>query len=119
MESKAHITISFVSTHFVLHATSIISDSSKLIYLFGGYNGHFWLNDLWVYSIETSMWTCIQESSDPPTLNGAAALADEAPRLVGAAIGGGLSNGVQGLPPSRRFGHVSVVHEGNIRKAQV
>lgn len=41
----------------------VISDSSRFIYLFGGYNGQTWLNDLWKYDIETQMWTCLQESS--------------------------------------------------------
>ena len=33
------------------------------MYLFGGYNGSTWLNDLWMFDIDTSQWTCIQEST--------------------------------------------------------
>merc|ERR1719183_1130483 len=58
----------------------VIGDSSRM-YLFGGYNGSAWLNDLWMFDIATQRWTCIQDSSD----------------------GGGRG-------PSRRFGYVSVVH---------
>ena len=59
-------------------------DSSRLT-LFGGYDGNQWLNDLWVFDIAQSHWTCIQESSDP-------------------------NSGDDTSGPSRRFGYVSVVH---------
>ena len=36
---------------------------SSRVYLFGGYNGTSWLNDLWCFDIDTQMWECIQESS--------------------------------------------------------
>jgi hypothetical protein len=76
----------------------------SLLFRFGGYNGQAWLNDLWVYDIETFRWTCIQESSDPvPAL-------EEAPAV--AAPAGEPPSGVRGMAPSRRFGYVSVVHEG-------
>jgi len=41
----------------------VIGDSSR-VYLFGGYNGNAWLNDLWMFDIDTKRWTCIQENSD-------------------------------------------------------
>ena len=41
----------------------MIGDSSR-VYLFGGYNGQAWLNDLWTFDIQTKCWTCLQESSD-------------------------------------------------------
>ena len=42
----------------------VIGDASR-VYLFGGYNGTEWLNDLWMFDIDTKRWTCIQESSGP------------------------------------------------------
>lgn len=79
----------------------VISDSSRDIYLFGGYNGVSWLNDLWKFDIESRMWTCIQETSDPQS-------SDE----PDAAVGDASINQVQGKIPCRRFGYVSVVHAG-------
>lgn len=72
----------------------VIGDSSR-VYLFGGYNGNAWLNDLWMFDIETKEWTCIQESRE----------SDEANALI-------RSNDTEDVYPSRRFGYVSVVHEG-------
>jgi N-acetylneuraminic acid mutarotase len=60
----------------------VASGDSRRLTLFGGYDGNQWLNDLWVFDIPQSRWTCIQESSDPNDTSG----------------------------PSRRFGYVSVVH---------
>jgi len=82
----------------------VIGDSSR-VYLFGGYNGTSWLNDLWMFDIDTQHWTCIQESSDPQS-------ADETSLALGnprspVRLG---SAGVRGQVPSRRFGYVSVVH---------
>ena len=69
------------------------------------YNGNSWLNDLWKFDIETSRWTCLQESSDPdPAI-------DDAMGGVGRA-GGSLAAQNRRVAPSRRFGYVSVVHEG-------
>lgn len=68
----------------------VIGDSSR-VYLFGGYNGTAWLNDLWVFDIDTQMWECIQESSDIISEDSAAL-------------------GSSTRKPSRRFGYVSVVH---------
>ena len=95
----------------------VIGDSSR-VYLFGGYNGTAWLNDLWMFDIDTQRWTCIQESSDPRDDGFDSAL--EAHRPAGAggnggAIVGGGGNGASSLSsrgrvPSRRFGYVSVVH---------
>jgi len=73
----------------------VIGDSSR-VYLFGGYNGNSWLNDLWMFDIETKKWSCIQESSDNNNNGGAG---DAASLIAGS---GG---------PSRRFGYVSVVHD--------
>lgn len=73
----------------------VIGDSSR-VYLFGGYNGNSWLNDLWMFDIETKRWSCIQESSDNNNNGGAG---DAASLIAGS---GG---------PSRRFGYVSVVHD--------
>lgn len=60
--------------------------------------GNTWLNDLWQFDIETSRWTCIQESSGSTrgddSTNAAVSAADD--NLVG---------------PSRRFGYVAVVIE--------
>jgi len=76
----------------------VISDSSKSIYLFGGYDGTAWLNDLWKYDIKSSQWTCIQESSDQNNAEDAGAgQVTERNRI-----------------PSRRFGYVSVVHNGKL-----
>uniref|UniRef100_A0A7S1Z0K8 BTB domain-containing protein n=5 Tax=Ditylum brightwellii TaxID=49249 RepID=A0A7S1Z0K8_9STRA len=78
----------------------VIGDSSR-VYLFGGYNGTAWLNDLWMFDIDTQRWTCIQESSDPrPHTNddSNSALGDHPRPRLGSTV------------PSRRFGYVSVVH---------
>lgn len=80
----------------------VIGDSSR-VYLFGGYNGTSWLNDLWMFDIDTQRWTCIQESSDPRADDTQSALGDPMPSLV-------TADGVRGRVPSRRFGYVSVVH---------
>ena len=76
----------------------VIGDSSRM-YLFGGYNGSTWLNDLWMFDIDTQRWTCIQESSEGLNEEMSSALGQlERARAE-------LING-----PSRRFGYVSVVH---------
>ena len=38
---------------------------SFLEILFNSCLGTAWLNDLWMFDIETQRWECIQESSDP------------------------------------------------------
>jgi hypothetical protein len=78
----------------------VIGDASR-VYLFGGYNGTSWLNDLWMFDIDTQRWTCIQESSDPRADDTQSAIGEPA-RMN--------ANGVRGRVPSRRFGYVSVVH---------
>jgi leucine-zipper-like transcriptional regulator 1 len=104
----------------------VISDSSRFIYLFGGYNGQTWLNDLWKYDIETQMWSCLQESSgetgqqhqqqphdhhhnnnDNNNNNNNNAGESGAPAAGGAGI-----TPLRG--PSRRFGYVSVVHQNTL-----
>ena len=74
----------------------VISDSSKSIYLFGGYDGSSWLNDLWKFDIESQEWTCIQNSSDPNPDTDQEMIDDDE---------------TVGKKPSRRFGYVSVVHD--------
>lgn len=64
------------------------------------FTGDCWLNDLWKYDIETKHWTCIQESSGP-------ARNDEFNE-----VDAGGANNANGVIPSRRFGYVSVVHNG-------
>jgi len=91
----------------------VIGDSSR-VYLFGGYNGQAWLNDLWTFDIETKCWTCLQESSDENehqnehgdvniNLNMNMNMDMDANSNVNA-------NGHANAIPSRRFGYVSVVH---------
>jgi hypothetical protein len=60
------------------------------------------LNDLWKYDIETQHWTCIQESSGPASDNHDAA----------ASAGQEVAAAPHGKIPTRRFGYVSVVHNG-------
>jgi hypothetical protein len=62
-------------------------------------------NDLWKYDIETREWTCIQESSDPIR-------PDEPNAAMGDAAAPNSGRGVKGPVPTRRFGYVSVVHNG-------
>eukprot|EP00980_Cylindrotheca_fusiformis_P017849 scaffold5653_cov147-Cylindrotheca_fusiformis.AAC.11 len=75
----------------------VISDSSKSIYLFGGYDGSAWLNDLWKFDIESHRWTCIQKSS---------VIHDSDESLN--------SDAMRGNVPSPRFGYVSVVHNDKL-----
>jgi hypothetical protein len=96
----------------------VIGDSSRM-YLFGGYNGSQWLNDLWMFDIDTQKWTCIQESSEgssmaaaaaiPPTLNedspSSSALVQALQRMATQ-----RATTVVGIVPTHRFGYVSVVH---------
>ncbi len=116
----------------------MIGDSSR-VYLFGGYNGYAWLNDLWTFDIQTKCWTCLQESSDDDTRpigtnasarrNGnisvrASSVVDDDLNSFGNSAGGTLrhehelvlgsvidtTTAYQEKAPSRRFGYVSVVH---------
>lgn len=81
----------------------VVIGDSRRVYLFGGYNGTSWLNDLWMFDIDTQRWTCIQESTDPRSVPDETSLAlGDAPRAP--------AGGVRGQVPSRRFGYVSVVH---------
>lgn len=76
----------------------VIGDCSRM-YLFGGYNGSTWLNDLWMFDIDTRQWTCIQESTSTTTAtivgervggNGGEEQPDGGPGvLVAPAAGGG------------------------------
>ena len=75
-----------------------------LLSSFTQYNGNCWLNDLWKFDIETNRWTCLQESSDPEP----ASMED----AMGGAGRAGSFMQQRRVAPSRRFGYVSVVHEG-------
>ena len=94
----------------------VIGDSSRM-YLFGGYNGSSWLNDLWMFDIDVRGWTCIQDSSDDPSEElghqGAALGRLERRRAEGSTTGGNTASGLtsRSTGPSRRFGYVSVVHD--------
>lgn len=103
----------------------VISDSSRSIYLFGGYNGNSWLNDLWKFDIESKEWSCIQQNTDQlddgagSNVSAADAATDNNMNPGSLAAAGGVAaaavatgnNRVQGKIPSRRFGYVSVVHD--------
>jgi len=91
----------------------VIGDASR-VYLFGGYNGNSWLNDLWMFDIDTQRWTCIQESSDE--YNGGSGghnleQGDHSLAVAAAAGGNNIVNNSNSSGPSRRFGYVSVVHD--------
>lgn len=84
------------------------------VFSVGGYNGSAWLNDLWMFDIDTKRWECIQESSD------ATSEQQFEQQVIDAAAGNafGQVSHPQNVAdsgharPSRRFGYVSVVHEG-------
>ena len=65
-----------------------------------GYYGTAWLNDVWKYDLESRKWTCIQESSDQASENAEDAGAGQVAE--------------RNRVPSRRFGYVSVVHNGKL-----
>ena len=106
----------------------VIGDASR-VYLFGGYNGSLWLNDLWCFDIVSKCWTCIQESSDDYTTENNHGDDEEQQQqqqrldiMVRRAVladGGGGGGGEEDQQrhhhhhtgPSRRFGYVSVVHD--------
>lgn len=83
----------------------VISDSSRSIILFGGYNGSNWLNDLWKFDIDSKRWTCIQET-------GSSSGIDEANAAIG--FGGGPVTTAGSKRPTPRFGYVSVVHNNKL-----
>ena len=91
----------------------VLADENK-IYLFGGYNGTSWLNDLWCFDIETAAWQCLQENSDPNIPSGTR-------HQIEAAAAAGHEQQVpekrdnnSAVRPSRRFGYVSVVHNNKL-----
>eukprot|EP00984_Skeletonema_dohrnii_P011099 scaffold4403_cov164-Skeletonema_dohrnii-CCMP3373.AAC.5 len=91
----------------------VIGDASR-VYLFGGYNGNSWLNDLWMFDIDTQRWTCIQESSDEYNGGGGGhnlEQGDHSLAVAAAAGGNNIVNNSNSSGPSRRFGYVSVVHD--------
>jgi len=94
----------------------VIGDSSR-VYLFGGYNGTSWLNDLWMFDIDTQMWECIQESSDLRSHEnggGGGGAGEQENAALEARTLNNIdlnNNGIMNtVVPSRRFGYVSVVH---------
>lgn len=99
----------------------VIGDANR-VYLFGGYNGQSWLNDLWMFDIDTQCWTCIQESSDEYAGGGGQQQQNhlEQPTVAAAAAAAAGDNNnnmiinssnTVNTGPSRRFGYVSVVHD--------
>mmetsp|Transcript_19665 Transcript_19665/g.25484 ORF Transcript_19665/g.25484 Transcript_19665/m.25484 type:complete len:699 (-) Transcript_19665:135-2231(-) len=92
----------------------VVIGGGTRLFLFGGYNGSAWLNDLWMFDIDTKRWECIQESSD------ATSEQQFEQQVIDAAAGNafGQVSHPQNVAdsgharPSRRFGYVSVVHEG-------
>lgn len=100
----------------------VLADENK-IYLFGGYNGKGWLNDLWCFDIETAKWQCLQENSDPNSSTSGSATSRY--QTEAAAAAGHEQQAVVRRPydntaiaatvtPSRRFGYVSVVHNNKL-----
>lgn len=83
----------------------VISDSSRSIILFGGYNGSNWLNDLWKFDIDAKRWTCIQET-------GSSSETDDATAAVG--LAGVAAKAAARKRPTPRFGYVSVVHDNKL-----
>ena len=107
-----------VSSHFesIFHLSTILFAPSTTL-------GDCWLNDLWKYDIETQHWTCIQESSGPSSSATAAALPtatsdgnlqnkNDELTVLNTTNGINAQPVVQGKVPTRRFGYVSVVHDG-------
>ena len=79
------------------------------------------MNDLWKYDIETQHWTCIQESSGPSSAAAASSTTSTSNNVDGSNNdeltilnpNHGLAQPVvKGKVPTRRFGYVSVVHNG-------
>ncbi|KAL3760521.1 hypothetical protein ACHAWU_001856 [Discostella pseudostelligera] len=98
----------------------VIGDSSRM-YLFGGYNGSTWLNDLWMFDIDTQKWTCIQESSEGISTSAVVAAPNNNPGQESeSSSNSALVQALQrmatqrtvvvGVVPTHRFGYVSVVH---------
>jgi hypothetical protein len=97
----------------------VLSDRDQSIILFGGYNGHSWLNDLWKFDIATKVWTCLEESS-PDNVRVTINVEDE---TNAAGIGmrqnnNNNDNNIQASQqderPSCRFGYVSVVYDNKL-----
>jgi hypothetical protein len=70
----------------------VIGDCSRM-YLFGGYNGSTWLNDLWMFDIDTRCWTCMQESTTIATSTSAAAAGGRIGAGGGVVLAGGAGGG--------------------------
>ena len=76
----------------------VIGDCSRM-YLFGGYNGSTWLNDLWMFDIDTRCWTCMQESTTIATSTSAAAAGGR----IGAGDGGRIGEALVGKEEQPRM----------------
>mmetsp|Transcript_14994 Transcript_14994/g.33439 ORF Transcript_14994/g.33439 Transcript_14994/m.33439 type:complete len:774 (-) Transcript_14994:927-3248(-) len=76
-------------------AVVVGGDADGMVYLFGGYDGTRWLNDLWVYDIDRAQWECVMDPSP-----------EEEKEIEHTGIEEG-----EGKIPSRRFGYVSFVHD--------
>jgi N-acetylneuraminic acid mutarotase len=101
----------------------VVIGGGTRLYLFGGYNGSAWLNDLWMFDIVTQCWECIQKPSDLDSDSDS-----QIDHTIDVAAGNTFNGGRVGeasareasgeherlnIRPSRRFGYVSVVHEEN------
>ena len=90
------------------------------------YDGQSWLNDLWKFDIDTERWTCLQESTsfsdshgnglhdggNNASLESTSNTFNGETEISGAWNTDRPSTFVRGCFPSRRFGYVSVVHDG-------
>lgn len=97
---------------------SALSHSLTISLSATNHTGDCWLNDLWKYDIETQHWTCIQESSGPSSAAAVGATSngnnnDSSEELTLLNANNSIAQpAVQGKVPTRRFGYVSVVHNG-------
>lgn len=89
----------------------VVLGDTQNIYLFGGYDGTKWMNDLWVFYIDLKKWECIQESSHQNNNDEQQDEADLATLRHRNPHSTRRANSNNGIRPSCRFGYVSVVHE--------
>ena len=52
---------------------SVVSFSNNTMYMFGGYNGQNYLNDLWMFDLDACVWTLIKPEGNAPQPRGDAA----------------------------------------------
>ncbi|KAG7346391.1 galactose oxidase [Nitzschia inconspicua] len=87
----------------------VLSARDQSIILFGGYNGHRWLNDLWKFDIATQRWTCLEEST-PDMVN-----EEDETNAAGMGMPQQVVNAsTTSQRPSCRFGYVSVVYDNKL-----